>query len=217
MGDAHYEATVGRALRTTEKWIVHHQEALRSANRPVRPYLGPLIDGRDHVRILDVGTGIVPTVGTVHPTATIDLVSTDMLAREFRSVLAKWDLVPDEYVEYQDMTHLTYPDECFDIVHCSNALDHTTDPVAAIREMIRVCATGGIVYLRHAKNVGKLERYTGLHQWNIQEVENHECLFWTPTERFLLSERFPGFTTYSERPVQGLEGHRRTVSVLRKP
>jgi SAM-dependent methyltransferase len=217
MSDRSYANTVGRALRTAEKWIVHHQEALRSASRPLRPYLEPFIDGRSPVRILDVGAGIVPSVGTVHSTTVIDLVSIDILACGFRDILAKWNLVPDAFVDYQDMTVLTFPDECFDIVHCSNALDHTASPTAGIREMIRVCVPGGIVYLRHAKNVGKLERYTGLHQWNIQEAADHDCLFWTPTERFLLAERFPGFVTHSERPVPGLEGHRRVVSVLRKP
>jgi SAM-dependent methyltransferase len=215
MTTAEHHNTIGRALRTAEKWIVHHQAYLQT-RRPIRPYLLPFLEGQDRVRILDVGAGIVPTVGRDHPLATIDLVSCDWLAREFREVLDRWKLTPDEYVEYQDMRQLTYADDSFDIVHCSNALDHTDDPRRAILEMIRVCR--GVVYLRHVKNVGELERYTGLHRWNIQLTPDAEdCEFWNSSSRFLLSQVWPGFENTWGRKIPGLEAAGRVVSVLRKP
>lgn len=44
----------------------------------------------------------------------------------------------DYGVEIQDMEHLTYPDDSFDLVVCINALDHTPDAQLAIEEMKRV-------------------------------------------------------------------------------
>jgi SAM-dependent methyltransferase len=44
----------------------------------------------------------------------------------------------DYGVETQDMEKLSYPDDSFDLVVCVNALDHTKNPEAAIKEMIRV-------------------------------------------------------------------------------
>ena len=212
-----YDRTVGRALRHAEKWILHHPEALQ-LDRPVRPYLRPFLEGRTLTSILDVGTGILPSVGAQHPTALIDLTSCDLYADEFRALLTRLRMVPtpEVYVERQDMTALTYPDESFDLVHCANALDHTADPFAAIREMVRVCVPGGIVYLRHARNVGKLERYTALHQWNIEPADDGDCHFWTPTAQFMLSDCMPGFSTHMETKIEGLEGANRVVSVFKK-
>lgn len=43
---------------------------------------------------------------------------------------------------------LPYPDESFDIVHCHALLVHLPYPVAAIKEMRRVCKTGGLIAAR---------------------------------------------------------------------
>lgn len=44
----------------------------------------------------------------------------------------------DYGVERQDMEKLTYKDNEFDLVVCINALDHTQDAQAALKEMLRV-------------------------------------------------------------------------------
>jgi ubiquinone/menaquinone biosynthesis C-methylase UbiE len=47
-----------------------------------------------------------------------------------------------------DVHGLKYPDDTFDVVDAHQVLQHVTDPVAALREMRRVCKPGGIVAAR---------------------------------------------------------------------
>ena len=47
-----------------------------------------------------------------------------------------------------DVYALDLPDSSFDVVHAHQVLQHLTDPVAALLEMRRVCAPGGVVAAR---------------------------------------------------------------------
>ena len=47
-----------------------------------------------------------------------------------------------------DVHDLGFPDASFDVVHAHQVLQHVADPVAALREMRRVCKPGGIVAVR---------------------------------------------------------------------
>ena len=47
-----------------------------------------------------------------------------------------------------DVYALAAADASFDVVHAHQVLQHLTDPVAALREMARVCRPGGIVAVR---------------------------------------------------------------------
>jgi ubiquinone/menaquinone biosynthesis C-methylase UbiE len=49
-----------------------------------------------------------------------------------------------------DVYALDYPDASFDVVHAHQVLQHLSDPVAALREMRRVCRPGGVVAARDA-------------------------------------------------------------------
>lgn len=46
------------------------------------------------------------------------------------------------------MYALPFPDDSFDVVHAHQVLQHLSDPVAALREMRRVCSPGGVVAAR---------------------------------------------------------------------
>jgi len=47
-----------------------------------------------------------------------------------------------------DVYALSAPDDSFDVVHAHQVLQHLSDPVAALREMRRVCRPGGVVAAR---------------------------------------------------------------------
>lgn len=66
-----------------------------------------------------------------------------------------------------DVYTLDLPDDSVDVVHAHQVLQHLTDPVAALREMRRVCREGGIVAARD----GDYEAFTwfpasdGIERW----------------------------------------------------
>jgi SAM-dependent methyltransferase len=47
-----------------------------------------------------------------------------------------------------DVHALEIPDASYDVVHAHQVLQHVSDPVAAIAEMVRVCRPGGLVAAR---------------------------------------------------------------------
>ncbi len=49
-----------------------------------------------------------------------------------------------------DVHDLAFADDTFDVVHAHQVLQHLPDPVAALREMRRVCRPGGVVAARDA-------------------------------------------------------------------
>jgi len=167
---------------------------------PLDRYFEEMIGDKKEVWIADLGAGMFSTTGSTWPDVVVHMYPSDMLADEFNEMLQEKNVVPIIPLEKQDMEHLTYEDNFFDIVNCVNALDHCENPDVAIKEMYRVCKPGGWIYLRHVKNNGDYRKYAGLHQWNIWQKDG-ECFIWNKNRKFAhtLSEIIPGFTTFVEK------------------
>ena len=68
-----------------------------------------------------------------------------------------------------DVYALDFADESFDVVHAHQVLQHLSDPVAALREMRRVCADDGLVACRDA-DYGAFHwapEAPGFDRWNV--------------------------------------------------
>jgi len=165
--------------------------------RPLWSSLGFMIGKKKKVSIADIGSGAISVMGSKWETAKIKVFPSDILADEYAKLAKEFGIKLSTPIEKQDMTKLTYKDNTFDIVHCSNALDHCYYPRKAILEMLRVCKPKGWVYLKHVHHEGKRRAYRGLHTWNIDITENGDCEFWRRGRKdvFLLSDIYDGFTT----------------------
>lgn len=144
---------------------------------PVQQHLSRVIGrvARQEVKILDVGAGPVTVIGKLHPTKTLSITATDPLARDYAELLAKFavtSLVPTIYASAESL-RADLGSEKFDIVHAQNSLDHSSDPIAGIEEMLAVTKAGGFVVLLHEENEGKNELYYALHKWDFTCEAGH--------------------------------------------
>jgi SAM-dependent methyltransferase len=66
-----------------------------------------------------------------------------------------------------DIHDLPFPSRSFDVVHAHQVLQHVADPVAALREMVRVCRPGGVVAARDGDYSGFTwyPELPGLDRW----------------------------------------------------
>lgn len=178
-------------------------------------YFKIMIGNKNRVRIADLGCGLLSTTGSTCPGVIVGLYPSDFIADRYNRLFERYKVKRVIPIEKQDMEHLTYDDGFFDIVNCVNALDHTTNPDVAILEMVRVLKPGGYIYLRHQVNTAIVQRYNGLHQWNI-EPKDGDCRFYTEAEEFWLSQIVPGFVT-SRSLNKRFPEHGLIVSVYKKP
>jgi SAM-dependent methyltransferase len=107
-------------------------------------------------RLLDVGAGpatlTADLAGRVAP-GPVSVVEIDDAAAELaRAGLAERGVEAD--VRVGDVHALPYADGSFDVVHAHQVLQHVADPVQALREMARVCESGGLVAVRESDYAG---------------------------------------------------------------
>jgi ubiquinone/menaquinone biosynthesis C-methylase UbiE len=131
----------------------HHDSVLRSHRwRTAENSAGYLLPHlRPGMRVLDVGCGpgtitrdFAALVGRQGEVVGIDS-SPDVVAQA-----AEGGDLPHVRFAVGDALHLVAGDDTYDVVHAHQVLQHLTDPVAALREMARVCRPGGLVAVRDA-------------------------------------------------------------------
>lgn len=131
----------------------HHDSVLRSHRwrtaENSAAYLLPHVDRG--MRMLDVGCGpgtiTVDLAGLVDPGVVTAVEITDAALDLARQEAARRGRSNIEFV-VSDIYALGFPDDTFDVVHAHQVLQHIADPVAALREMRRVCKPGGVVAAR---------------------------------------------------------------------
>lgn len=200
-------ALAGRARRALGIWLeawywrwwmfrsaTRHSEIYRRAmerGRPLDPFHRQFVDGlaSPRVRILEVGSGPLSAIGTVHPSKSLEIVATDLLADTYARLLAHLRIEPAIRTVRADAERLTeqFADSSFDYVTANNCIDHCARADRAIEQMLRVTRAGGWVSLRHAENEASRTRYFGLHEWNFA-LERGEPILWNRRERIPIRE-----------------------------
>jgi len=133
----------------------HHESVLRSHRwRTVENSAGYLLPHlQSGQRVLDIGCG--PGTITLGLAERVRPGQTVGLDREVAPLVAARTSAAERGIgtvgfTVGDVYQLDFPDDSFDVVHAHQVLQHLTDPVAALREMARVCRPGGIVAARDA-------------------------------------------------------------------
>lgn len=147
------------------------EHKFKKYNKPMQlpDYFGSMIGDKKHVRIAELGSGPVVTIGNSWPGVEVDLFASDELAFEYEEQLwNKYGVDPLIPIDYRNFERTYYPENYFDIVHCRNAIDHTKNFHRAIEEMKRICRPGGWIYLAHAPS--QKTRFGGHHYWDYEKV-----------------------------------------------
>jgi SAM-dependent methyltransferase len=110
-----------------------HYLSLGALSRALREEIGRTLAGRGALRVLDVGCGCKPYYPFLAAHAAVYL---------------GLDAHPGPLVdELGSVEALPHEDASFDVVLCTQVLEHVGDPSAAVGEIARVLAPGGVAFL----------------------------------------------------------------------
>jgi SAM-dependent methyltransferase len=165
-------------------------------NTPIYPfYIQHLrTDDFSIAKILDVGSGPISRLGKVHNGTRLDITACDPLADHYAQILAKYDITPPirTVKAFAEDLSAYFGKNIFDLVVCTNALDHSFEPLRGIAQMLDVVKVGGTVLLEHLFNEAEAETYMGFHQWNFDLQDGH-FIMWNRDARINASEYFSQF------------------------
>ena len=113
-----------------------------------------------HNNVLDVGSGAVSILnGLVHVKAVDPLGDLYKLIFDYQKNHIEPPLAyPAEEIPFENE---------FDIVHISNAIDHTQSPVKAYNALMKAVKPGGYLIVQGFENEGTHENWAGFHQNDI--------------------------------------------------
>lgn len=114
-------------------------------------------------KVLDVGSGPVSLLyGSVENVQTCD-----PLAEEYKQLVDYSTLGIPEPMGYAAENIPEEHDNTYDVVHCSNALDHVVDPFEAYARLFECVKPGGYLIIQNHVDEAIHENYQGFHKWNI--------------------------------------------------
>jgi SAM-dependent methyltransferase len=148
-----------------------------------------LVEFDDKVSILDVGAGPLTILGKRYPGKSLRITPVDALAHDYDRLLAEFAIDPPVRTRFCPGEELLkrFSPESFDIAYARNSLDHSYDPGAIVRNMVAVVRKNGFVVLRHVRQEGEHQNYSGFHQWNF-DVENGHLVLWNRVKKRDLTE-----------------------------
>jgi 2-polyprenyl-3-methyl-5-hydroxy-6-metoxy-1,4-benzoquinol methylase len=118
-------------------------------------YLLPRLEPTD--RVLDVGCGpgtiSIDLAGQVPDGRVVGVDRSEDVVREAKASATEAGVANVEFA-VGDVYALDHPAGSFDVVHAHQVLQHLSDPVAALREMARVCTPTGLVAVRDSDYAG---------------------------------------------------------------
>jgi ubiquinone/menaquinone biosynthesis C-methylase UbiE len=153
-----------RVVAKTYDWISRRYDAIKQFHTRdeswfvAAPLLGELA-GVKHPLILDVatGTGRLP-LDLLREHFVGQIVGLDLSTGMLRQARTKLEVYEEQVsLIWQDASHLPFEDDTFDAVTSLESLEFLPQPRAALAEMVRVLAPGGVLFLTN--RVGREARF----------------------------------------------------------
>lgn len=156
----------------------------QDATLPFQHYLARYLPKGPDVSVLDVGAGPLTPLGKVLAGYKLNITAVDPLADEYNNILREYGIIPIVKTQYGEVERLAeiFPQDHFDFIHVSNALDHSYDPLEGIRQMMAILRRGCYIFLCHNTNEAENENYVGFHQWNFCQA-NDQFIIWNEKSR----------------------------------
>ncbi len=144
---------------------------------------------KTETKFLDAGSGPYSRCGVITNKTKLDFTAVDPLASIYKALKDKHSIDTKIQPQTAMVENLSskFKENEFDIVHMSNSLDHSFDPILGLWQMLYVCKVGGKIILRHHQNEAENENYQGFHQWNLS-LENNKFIIWRPGIKFDVSK-----------------------------
>lgn len=147
-----------------QQWVapIVTPELNKHVQAMLRMYLSMRTQKRS-ATVLDVGSGPVSILNGF--SAGLDVTACDPLSELYQSIF--------DYENYGIAPPLPYAAEeafqgkTYDIVHISNALDHTVDPAKSLVGLVQCIKEGGYLIVQGFTNEATHENYQGFHQHNL--------------------------------------------------
>lgn len=143
-----------KTKRFLDGWVYHKKTP------ELNQLVADFIKSVPHETVLDVGSGVVSILN-----GWVDVTAADPLGDLYKLVF--------DYERHKLTAPLPYPAEelpynsKFDVVHCSNAIDHTQSPLLAYTKMMQAVKRGGYLIIQGFENEGTFENWQGFHQHDI--------------------------------------------------
>lgn len=114
--------------------------------RKVEEWMGVNFAGK---RVLVVGAGTGAESVVLHQRgAEVHGIEPYDKAIEILELKAELHGIPAERFQKANAENIPHPDESFDFVYCYTVLEHVQDIEKTIDEMVRICKTGGLVFIQ---------------------------------------------------------------------
>ena len=135
------------------------------------PFVADFILEHNHDKVLDVGSGVVSILNGLIPSEQI--IAVDPLGEEYKTI---FDYTKHGICEPIALSgeELNYQDE-FDIVHMSNAIDHSQQPLIVYENLLRAVKPDGYLIIQGFEYEARYQKKIGLHQWDFFIDGNDLC------------------------------------------
>ena len=157
---------------------IYNRKVYRGTGKTVASEIKPT----DEVLECACGTGAISVY--IAPVCR-HLIATDFSEGMLRQAEKKVRTFGNVEIHQSDMTHLDYPDSRFDAVVAGNVIHLLDDPIAAVKEMLRVCKPDGKVIIPTYINIYngkpsklvKLFEKAGAHFKRQFDMESYKQFF----------------------------------------